>query len=76
MVMNHELAQLAGLPVVRRRNRWYGHGISVCLARLEIGAAPRKQPVDRGKVLGLATVLVVVGLGWIGVGIAVSHFLR
>ena len=76
MGMNRELAQLAGLPVVRRRNRWHGHGLSVCLARLEIGAAPRKQPVDWDKVLGLVAVLVVVTLSWIGVGIAVSHFLR
>ncbi|HXM19813.1 MAG TPA: hypothetical protein VN948_00935 [Terriglobales bacterium] len=70
--MNRELAQLVG----GRRNRWYGDGVSVCLARLKTGPAPRKQALNWDKVLGLATVLVVVALGWTAVGFAVSHFLR
>jgi hypothetical protein len=73
MGMNGELAQLAGGG---RRNRWYGCGVAVCLARLETGGVPRKPAVNWDKVLGLATVLAVVALGWTAVGFAVSRFLR
>jgi hypothetical protein len=73
MGMNGELAQLASGS---RRNRWYGRGVSVCLARLETGGMPRKPAVNWDKVLGLATVLAVVALGWTAVGFAVSRFLR
>jgi hypothetical protein len=74
--MNGEIAQLASIRTVGRRSRWYGPGVSACLARFQTGAAPRKQSVNWDKVLGLATVLVVVVLGWTAVGFAVSHFLR
>jgi hypothetical protein len=73
--MERELAQLVSIRDFRPRNRWYGSGVSLCLAR--IGAiAPPKRAVNWNKVLGLLTVLVVVALGWTTVGIAVSHFLR
>ena len=75
--MNREFTQLVSIRSGgRRRNRWYGPGISVCLARLESGAAPRKQAVNWDKLLGLATVVVVVALGWTALGFAVAHFLR
>jgi hypothetical protein len=76
MSMNREFAQLVSIRSARRRNRWYGPGISACLARFETGATAQKQAVNWNKVLGLATVLVVVALGWTAVGIAVSRFLR
>jgi hypothetical protein len=77
MNMNRERAQLLSIRGShRRRNRWYGPGLSGCMDQSEIFSALRKQAVDWNKVLGLATVLVVVVLGWTVVGIAVSHFLR
>ena len=74
--MNREITQLLSIRGVRRRNRWYGPGVSACLAWLETGRAPRKQAVNWDKVLGLATAAVVVALGWTAVGLAISHFLR
>jgi len=74
--MNREIAQLVSVRGARRRNRWYGPGVSSCLARLETGVASRKQTVNWDKVLGLGTVAVVLTLGWTAVGIAISHFLR
>jgi hypothetical protein len=76
MGMNRELAPRVSIRSGRRRNRWYGAGISVCLAQPETGAVPRKQAVNWDKVLGLATVLAVVALAWTAVGFAVSHLLR
>jgi hypothetical protein len=74
--MNREIAQLVSVRGGRRRNRWYGPGVSGCLAWLETSRAPRKEAVNWDKVAGLATVLVVVALGWTAVGLAISHFLR
>jgi hypothetical protein len=76
MGTNRELAQLVSIRGGDRKNRWYGCGISECLARLETGIVPRKQALNWDKVLSLATVLAVVALGWTAVGFAVSHFLR
>ena len=76
MGMNLELAPRTGVRGGRRRNRWYGLGVSGCLAQLETSTAPRKQPVNWNKVLGLAISLLVVALGWSAVGFAVAHFLR
>jgi hypothetical protein len=72
--MNSELAQLAG--GLGPRNRWYGCGVSVCLARFESRTASKKHPLDWDKVLGLATVLAVLALGWTAVGFTVSHLVR
>jgi hypothetical protein len=76
MGMNRELAQPESIRSARRRNRWYGPGISLCLARPETGTVPRKPAVNWNKVLGLVTALVVVVVGWTAVGIAVSYVLR
>jgi len=76
MGMNRELAQRVSIRSARRRNRWYGPGISLCLARTETGTAPRKPAVNWNRVLGLATALVVVVVVWTAVGIAVSYVLR
>jgi hypothetical protein len=73
--MNRELTQLVSVRDFRRRNLWYGAGVSLCLARIEV-TAPLKQAVNWNKVLGLVTVLVVVAIGWTAMGFAVSHFLR
>jgi hypothetical protein len=74
--MNREFAQLVSIRGPRRRNRWYGPGISLCLSRLEPGVAARKRAINWNVVLGVATTLVIVTLAWTAVGIAVSHFLR
>ena len=76
MGMNRELAQLVRVPPARRRNRWYGDGVSACVARIDAGETPRKQVVNWDKILGLATVVTVVALAWTALGFAVSHFLR
>jgi len=76
MNMHREVAQLVSIRGARPRNRWYGPGISVCIARLDTGTLPRKQAINWDTVFGLATAVVVVGLGWTAVGIAVSYFLR
>jgi len=71
--MNRELAQ----PVsVGRKNRWYGPGVSAHLDRLEIGTVPKKQTLNWDRVLGLATVLALVGLVWTAVGYAAFHLFR
>jgi hypothetical protein len=46
------------------------------LSDFETAVVPQKQSVNWDKLLGLATVLAVVALGWTAVGFAVSHFLR
>jgi len=74
--MNREITQLLSIRGVRRRNRWYGPSVSVCLAWLETGRAPRKEAINWDRVAGLAMVLVVLALGWAAVGLAISHFLR
>jgi hypothetical protein len=75
MGMDRELAQLAGVRKARR-NRWYGPGITVCLAELDTNAGAWKQPVNWDKALGWATVLAVVALVWTASGFAVAYFLR
>jgi len=75
-MMNRELAQTISLSAVPRRSRWFGKGISRCLAGLEPGVVSRRRPVNWGNVLGLVTALAVMALGWTAVGIAVSHILR
>ncbi len=74
--MDHEVIQLVSILGQRRRNRWYGPGVSVCLARLESGVVPRRHLVNWDRLLGVATVLAVVTLSWTAVGFAVSHWLR
>jgi hypothetical protein len=74
--MNHEFAQLVGVSGSRRRNRWYGPGVSACLASLRPRTAVRRQAVNWGKMLGLGATLAMVALAWTAVGFAVSHWLR
>jgi hypothetical protein len=74
--MNRDIVLLVRASSPRRRNRWYGSGVSACLAQFETGEARRKQAVNFDKLLGLATVLAVVTLAWTALGLAVSHFLR
>ncbi len=74
--MDHEVIELVNVLGRRRKNRWYGPGLSVSLIRLEAGAEPRKHLLNWDRLLGLATVVVVVALGWTAVGFAVSHWLR
>jgi hypothetical protein len=76
MSMNREIAQLEIIYGRRRRNRWYGDGISTCFSGLESGAKSPKQSVNWDRVRGLATVLVVTALGWTALGIAVARFAR
>jgi hypothetical protein len=73
--MDHEVIQLLNILGQRRRNRWYGPGVSVCLARIESAVVPRAR-FNWDRLLGIATVLVVVTLSWTAVGFAVSHWLR
>jgi hypothetical protein len=74
--MDYEVIELVNILGRRRKNRWYGPGVSVSLIRLEVGAEPRKHLLNWDKLLGVATVVVVVALGWTAVGFAVSHWLR
>lgn len=74
--MNGEIVQLVSIHRVGRRSRWHGPGVSACLARFETGAASQKHSLGWDRVLGLATVLVVVVLGWAAVGFAIYHFLK
>ena len=74
--MDHEVIQFVNLLGQRRKNRWYGPGVSDCLARIELGVVPRRHLVNWDRLLGVATVLVVVTLSWTAVGFAVSHWLR
>jgi hypothetical protein len=74
--MDHEVIQLVSIFGPRRRNRWYGPGVSVCLARLELGVVRRRHLVNWDRFLGVAMVLVVVTLSWTAVGFAVSHWVR
>jgi hypothetical protein len=74
--MDHEVIELVNILGRHRRNRWYGPGVSVSLIRLEAGAEPRKHWLNWDRLLGVGTVLVVVGLGWTAVGLAVSYWLR
>jgi hypothetical protein len=74
--MNREFAQLVSIRSLGRKSRWYGPGLSVCFTRLGMGAASQKQPINWDKVLGLATALLVVALGWTAAGFAISRFIR
>jgi len=75
MGMNRQFAQLVSFRSIRR-NRWYGSGVSACLAQFETGASLRRRAVNWDKVLGLATVLGVVAISWILAAFAISRFLR
>jgi hypothetical protein len=74
--MDGELAQLVRVGDFGGRNRWYGCGVSECLAQLEVEPAPQKYTINWNRVLGLVTALLVSACGWSAVGIAVWHFLR
>ncbi|HXM62159.1 MAG TPA: hypothetical protein VN950_14980 [Terriglobales bacterium] len=74
--MDHEVIELVNILGRRGKNRWYGPGLSVSLIRLEAGTVPRKHLLNWDRLLGVATVLVVVALGWTAVGFAISHWLR
>jgi hypothetical protein len=76
MGMNRELDKplsIAGVPLGSRR---YWVDMSQHLPRLDPNVPVRKQPINWDKVLGLAMVVVVVGLYWTAIGIVISRFLR
>ena len=67
--------RLVSFPIASRRDRWYEQVMSAYLAQSE-GCAPRKLAVNWDKMLGMATLLLVSGVGWTAVGVAASFFLR
>ena len=65
---NPGLAQLVSFPNAGRRIRWYEEAMS---------ASPRRKvAVNWDKMLGMATLLALSGVGWSAAGFAVAHFLR
>lgn len=63
-------------PIASRRDRWYERVMSAHLAQSEGRMPARKLAVNWDKMLGMATLLLVSGVGWTAVGIAASFFLR
>jgi len=74
--MKGELADVVNTYEQRQKSRWFGDGISACIAEVEPDAKPSAHSINWNRVLGLGTALVVVALSWTVLGIAVSRFVR
>jgi len=68
--------RLVSFPIASRRDRWYERVMSAYLAQSEGSMPARKLAVNWDKMLGMATLLLVSGVGWTAVGVAASFFLR
>ncbi len=68
--------RLVSFPLASRRDRWYERMMSAHLAQSKGSMPAPKLAVNWDKMLGMATLLLVSGVGWTAVGVAASFFLR
>lgn len=77
--MKSELADVVNIYELRHKSRWFGDGISACLAEVEAKEAEgdlASHSINWDKLLGLVVALVVVGLSWTALGIVVLRFMK
>lgn len=76
MSLNREFAQLEIVRYQRPRSRWFGDDISAFLTRNQPNTVAPRQPVDWNRMVGLAAVLVILGLSWTAIAATISYLVK